>query len=366
MRGLVGAMRKKLLVIGAGASYGARENDRCIKVRPPLGLDLLNFLRICLDDLQQGRIPGAIHNGAQSVFEESEIKEIEQLLNLSGILGIESFEKWANIILAGSRYFHNMWLINRFLAYALAYPCADKLPNHAFSEKQDLYDELIKKAILPNPRDWSVISLNYDCLFEQALSRLNIPWRYHGVKLGSRNRDERNRDGIPVYKIHGSINWFPAESEVSKLNLDPRTKQVNLELGPVFSCELAEVLTELSPSVGAAPIIAFYSELKPAMQCARAIQQIRRDANKVTARCGAALVIGVRPLTRKTDDSVVFEIFKKLGTLDADGSILTKYISVSAEDLEIASKKYRLRTSSLKRASFYDFLLNYASEFDLK
>lgn len=70
----------------------------------------------------------------------------------------------------------------------------------------------------------SIITFNYDCLVEQALSSLGVPWTYGfhgygpivgysegakalGMRIGSNDIPAKEPDTVGLYKIHGSVNW---------------------------------------------------------------------------------------------------------------------------------------------------------------
>lgn len=58
----------------------------------------------------------------------------------------------------------------------------------------------------------AVLTFNYDTLVERALAGLNIPWN-----LGFESHKDR---GIPVFKLHGSIDWIVAHRSETPSKLD--------------------------------------------------------------------------------------------------------------------------------------------------
>ena len=85
-----------------------------------------------------------------------------------------------------------------------------------FCRRKDEYDTLLRELDVNHP-DWIVISSNYDILLEQALERMKIPFHYPFVPFG-----DSNREGLAVYKPHGSINFFAQhDAQVSYEKPDP-------------------------------------------------------------------------------------------------------------------------------------------------
>jgi hypothetical protein len=78
----------------------------------------------------------------------------------------------------------------------------------------------------------TVITFNYDTLFEDALTRLSVPWTYgfppratsgffKDVSFEQEDNDDWGRSGdanaIPVLKLHGSVNWTVEQDEQLKI-----------------------------------------------------------------------------------------------------------------------------------------------------
>ena len=56
--------------------------------------------------------------------------------------------------------------------------------------------------------DHAVLSFNYDTLLEESLTKIGKPWRYGFAR--------EDGGGIPVLKMHGSINWAVARRDQSR------------------------------------------------------------------------------------------------------------------------------------------------------
>lgn len=73
--------------------------------------------------------------------------------------------------------------------------------------EQELHADLEKLSGLAGEatESDSILSFNYDTLAERALQEANKSW-HHGTQL-----DMERCKGIPVYKLHGSVNWIRAD-----------------------------------------------------------------------------------------------------------------------------------------------------------
>ena len=67
----------------------------------------------------------------------------------------------------------------------------------------DPYKELFESLKLKKPKPATFISLNYDTVLEQALTRDEIPWHYRRVPTNVPCSPE----GVRILKPHGSLNW---------------------------------------------------------------------------------------------------------------------------------------------------------------
>jgi hypothetical protein len=68
----------------------------------------------------------------------------------------------------------------------------------AFAEGPDRFDRLFMS---PRLRLRAIVTPNYDILAEEALGRRLVSYRYGGVP------SHMTRDGVSIYKIHGSVNF---------------------------------------------------------------------------------------------------------------------------------------------------------------
>lgn len=67
----------------------------------------------------------------------------------------------------------------------------------------NVYESLLKNRDIPKDCTTTFISLNYDFIVEDALTRAGLPWYYVHIPTSV----ERDPSGIQVIKPHGSLNW---------------------------------------------------------------------------------------------------------------------------------------------------------------
>jgi hypothetical protein len=68
----------------------------------------------------------------------------------------------------------------------------------------NVYNLLLRNYDIPPDDTTTFISLNYDLVLEDALTRASRPWYYAHVSTTV----DRNQQGIQVIKPHGSLNWL--------------------------------------------------------------------------------------------------------------------------------------------------------------
>jgi hypothetical protein len=199
--------RDTVLVIGAGASYGARQR-RCrdeSRQPPPLGAGLGKYLLDWYDanlpsddDLEwSGHVGNPRDPSAPSEdFFEKE-PDVRSVLVETAKLAADSktpFEDiMSNLLREGSRDLLNK--VNAAICFAML--CGRAC---VFERGKDLYDELFQRL---GPSLRSIITPNYDLLAEEALERVSLSYRYRGVD-GSGPDDA----SVVIDKFHGSVNWF--------------------------------------------------------------------------------------------------------------------------------------------------------------
>lgn len=291
-----------ILLLGAGASFGARANQQH---RPPLGKQLLQFIRkncVAIMDRQPG--------GSAEIHESRHILE-KALRICRQNRCTRSFEK----------LLPNLKIEERIIIHrAVQILFSDLYPvDIGFRSQKDLYDDLITRCFLDN-NSWIVISLNYDRLFEEALDRARLKYYYPHFNFGIA---AQTGTGTPIYKPHGSINFF-AKADYQYSYVAPplapgkSTKIVRNSKGniavqqPMFYSVLpgaANVLHETFSEIPF-PVIANFTYGKEGDINERELLEIRKEVLGRSTCQSRLLVVGVNPLLQPGDDPFIEELFK--------------------------------------------------------
>ncbi|HVX94656.1 MAG TPA: SIR2 family protein [Polyangia bacterium] len=197
----------------------------------------------------------------------------------------------------------------------------------AFHERPDLFDELLARLV--GRRRLMVISLNYDLLFEEALDRAKRVFNYpalEGVALAASPAS----DVVPVYKLHGSVNWFSARSFSGSADLEiARESSRPVKLLNAGSMIASQTYATYVPKgrgntfyewedgiVTSGPVAAIYGTGKRLLENPEHVQAHRDDClNSVSGLDRAdVVVIGMRPVSAKDDPttSALMELLARL------------------------------------------------------
>jgi hypothetical protein len=234
-----------------------------------------------------------------------------------------------------------MDVINLFLCFCFVEPKElYSTYTNGFSDTKDLYDDLIK--FLNLDESWEVISLNYDVLLEQALTRNHIKYFYEvfpftlGVTAHS---------GTKVFKPHGSINFRSkydirmnfgdadedrSDMQAAGLTYDDKGNPVSEP--PIFFATLpdpANIHHVLHSSEHV--VIANYRHGKDVNISFQRLDDIRKQAIQAWKQADEVVVIGVKPVP-EDDDKFVDAL------LNFTKSQIT-YVTASKEDGGIFLKK---------------------------
>lgn len=325
--------KKKLLVLGAGASVGARSQD--INCSPPLGANLCQWLRSNIDILLNNNFLieyYQILRDAKEILHNSPEENYEKLIQSLGIQNRDSRE-----------------VLHRLLQIMFCDLSSIKYCNIdlGFNEHVDLYDELIQRLKIDN--SWNIISLNYDVLFEQALIRNNIDFVHRFFSQSFQDKQEK-LDKLIIYKPHGSINYFSQPSQSIKYGLDNNySSSADFELNdytfhgedtelrvvpeyPIIYSVPEDSVNILSRTTNCsieAPIMANYTEGKYVDTNEKTLNKVREEAIEISQNANKIFIIGVRPLFDKKDDPFVANFFKCL----AEGNQIINYITLSQTDI---------------------------------
>lgn len=336
--------RTNLLFIGAGASTGAR-TESSHRVSPPLGNNVLHFLRSALREMK----------GHPSAFQiDSDLADAEKVLNRHQ--GQTNFEHLLTLLERKERL-----AIHRALQICFSDLKSMKIPidvDLGFQASADLYDDLIIKVI-KDPRDWIAVSLNYDVLLEQSLRRAGIVFHY--PKVPWQLNGDSERIGMPIFKPHGSINFFATidyarsaspekighpkpmrGSENSKGDFVP-------EFPNVFAVEPdAENVVGRIISDSGYPIIANYTLGKDSDINHAVLSEVRAEFFNIADKISRAIVIGVRPIQNSADDPFCSRFFKfKFNQYD--------YVTLGGADAHIVKDIHpTVTTHSMGLSSYLD------------
>ncbi len=187
--------RDTILVLGAGASLGARAG---FALTPPLGKDLAGYLLRWLEendprDPDRRRTASLDYDaGRPSARLWDDYEALRDLLKRARDWGSDDgFERVMSELAAAPERGH-LATLNAVIAVSFLGGTAC-----GFDEAPDGYDTLVS-ALGSGLR--AVITPNYDILFEEALPRSGMTSRYAGTLDGPAR--------VVIFKIHGSANFF--------------------------------------------------------------------------------------------------------------------------------------------------------------
>jgi len=308
--------RDTVLVIGAGASHGARTNEPRER-RPPFGKDLAGYLLGWYDE----NAPKVEHFDPWNVAMEDEtdetapsddlyqfaaevraaLAEAVDLCSSDNPLGFE--QVMAKLLLEGEEKRHVLTKVNSVIAVSFLGGKTCLL-----GRADDAYDRLLGRI---KDRLHSVITPNYDLLCEEALDRVGLTFRYSG-DVGAQGQ-------VVVYKFHGSANFFQspgssgsASEDIARRGVKPltATEQKNLlsfsndhPLGVSYPRENA-FLEHKHKGAASYPVMVTYGPGKDATDGRRYLDEIRRACGddlrqEVPARI---IALGVSPPRGDGDD----------------------------------------------------------------
>ena len=192
-------VRDTVLVVGAGASFGARPTYR----RPPLGAKLAEYLLGWFDANAPRDGDPSWSFAMSNVFDleappgalfarEPDVRSVlVRAVDLAAKSDTAFEDVMAELLRGQQRALLDR--VNELVAAALLGGRAC-----SFREGVDLYDQLFAAV---GPRLRGVVTPNYDLLAEEALSRVGLSYRYRAMA----GPDDA---AVVIDKFHGSANWF--------------------------------------------------------------------------------------------------------------------------------------------------------------
>jgi hypothetical protein len=323
--------RDTVLVIGAGASYGARMGEPQGR-RPPLGKDLAGYLLGWYDE----NAPKAEHFDPWNLAMEDETDETapsDELYDLAGEvrailaeavalctpenpLGFE--QVMARLLVEGETSRNVLTKVNSVIAVSFLGGEGCFL-----GRADDTYAQLLRRL---KDRLRGVITPNYDLLSEEALDRVGLTFRYAVVP----GDDDAQ---VVMYKFHGSANFFqtPGSSGGSSLDaarhgVKPLTAQQQSHilsfsnahpLGVSYPRENA-FLEHKHKGAASYPVMVTYGPGKDATDGRHYLDEIRRACRENLQQDVPARVItlGVSPPRGGGDDDAWEELCNVFKSLD--------------------------------------------------
>ncbi|HZL18350.1 MAG TPA: hypothetical protein VFG23_11450 [Polyangia bacterium] len=347
-----------LLLLGAGASFGARVALGPDPL-PPLGHELAAYILRWLDVNDPSNVVG---RGAWKQH-FPEIKDALTTVANQKTYTSASTQPFEKLMDRWSRSNDHHRICLRICQKLIACSMAGG-QLCGFSEQADRLDDLLA---LEKPA--AVVTVNYDTLFEEAVQRRSLRYTYIGIP-GIHSDVYVSPGGggtpIPIFKIHGSINWLQARGGAGGPNFEeslrlaeerqdrtvrsahiPDASQSFATTVASNRPELLKALDDFSPSGG--PVVAVYGPGKPFMSNPEHVERHRAaclDRLRSTA-INRVVVIGIRPVC-KADDPTLHGLIDELNAR----AVEKVYVSPSAEDCE----EFRLRGFSAERATLAEFL----------
>jgi hypothetical protein len=294
----------KILFIGAGASRGARVDH---SVQPPLGKELLQFLAKTIPNLKgkagAARLSSELAEAERIISESSQYSDFELLIASLPRDRRESLHRVIQI------------------CFSDLYDAPESIEaDYGFRSQPDGYDTLIERLKI-GVDPWKIISLNYDVLFEEALSRAKINFQYVNVPVNWRGAHIPGY--LEIYKPHGSINFIAHShqnighgrlAEVSTLttSFGRNSKgEVTLEEPIVFAGQpgAKNVIYEAVNSLKR-PIMANFTNLKETDVNESVLRVVRSQAIEAAAKAESVLIVGVAPIVDEVHDPFCASFFK--------------------------------------------------------
>ena len=317
-----------VLLVGAGASYGARASS---DVPPPLGKNLAQYL---LRWLRSNRPVARTHACGHSFHDPMKHCVLYTGTSLWREPRLAQIEAALADVAAGEHDHHRVppfeqlmdaWAskgdTQALLRQTQRVLGLSMLVGHgcAFLDRPDLYDRLVAE-ISPYERI-IVLTLNYDLLLEDALRRAGRGFTYPRLPgvAGTIFTHLGSGTPVPIFKLHGSIGWMVVPdigigTDLSVLRKN--TKPIRLvSSGPIVARQTSgtyvppnrvSLFHELEESAGSNyPVAAVYGTGKPLLENPEHVEAHREACVASLGDLDAAdvLAIGVRPVG-VTDDPV--------------------------------------------------------------
>lgn len=383
---------KNILFIGAGASFGARCDEVDKDLQIPLGKDLLVWMKkrctylldtidvnghifnkYCINALEiRDLIKTAIFILDKGICDENAFKQrwmpynCRQSSFYPGNVSTQNYEEFISSI-----HCKNCRIVIQKLLRIL-FCDLSSINNdfcNPFIEKIDLYDSLIEKLKI-NKNEWSVISLNYDLFFEDALKRASIPFSYFGI---DESEQTHTTEKLGLFKPHGSINFFskpdiqtsstpevlkPIPTSFIEGTQDNTKDSLHAEYPHTWSDDIgyANIISEILLPINPYPIMANFAPGKESETNNRTLNKIRSEAITAALNATHLFMIGIKPIDDHVEDSFVTELLK----IRFDS---VTYVTKCNEDANFIQEKYS-KTDRTKLEIFSNGIGDFIKKYD--
>jgi hypothetical protein len=325
----------RVLLLGAGASLGARDGYEPIDGEsplPPLGNCLPQYLVhwLAANPQDRSRKPDPFFSGIE-LWKQNGLDAVTAALKQVASEHCDStlttsFETLMNGWLSTNNH-RCLAATQRLLVYAFTVGC-----RCAFSSRRDRLIDLV--AYL---KPTVIVTVNYDLLLEDALARESCRYKYPSLPgpAGEDFVSTGTGDPVLLFKLHGSVNWrarwgavggIGRPSEADERLADNRSTRVSDGPGGhrtdtfatcVLPLDRQQLIHELEANSVGEPVVAVYGRGKPAISNPNHLETHRSACLDLlrTASISQALAVGIRPVT-PDDDLVLHKVIKLLGNSD--------------------------------------------------
>lgn len=235
-----------LFLFGAGASFGS---GPCIPSNPPLGKDLILRLR------EEGGIASTIQGDLLDCFIEDPEK------------GMVRFFKERNS--------DTTELLKQMSAYLAKFEV----------DNGNTYIKLL--TMLKKRRSFCIATTNYDLLIEQAICVVGYSIQYYS--------STRNKNDIPVLKIHGSVNFIPRANITNigfEIVSDGNAAILN---GPIDVYNNSkDIINYCKSDTALSPAVAMYHPKKTVLHCPSFVEMQQNEFKEEVLRSSKIFIVGLK------------------------------------------------------------------------
>jgi hypothetical protein len=153
--------------------------------------------------------------------------------------------------------------------------------------RANLYFDVVQ-TLLGSERRFTIATLNYDLLFERAVTIAGHRLAYHTPPVP--------RGNLPFLKLHGSCNFLPDPGGliISDVSFDlPGAEDVNFE-GNVIVAQPEQVRRFCRTETSLAPVMSLYAIGKQVLYCPAFVKQQQQAWADIVREATRVYIVGVR------------------------------------------------------------------------